>query len=983
MQPNGFFKLVGEDGGIKELRSLILGLVPMVLLLLIVTHAVASGSSTGQALTDSAIPVKSPHPPGIYLYAGESMIKSADGLRRVAVGDPSVADVKILEEDTFLVNGVGAGHTSLMIWDDRGIGRIDLVVTARPPLDLAYVERLVETWNVKPSWWKEYLVLQGTVASEADKEVVENFFRSLWDPVISLVTVEKVAKHPQEVREESIEHSPSQEIRAALDIPEIAIQVVKDLVILEGQVESPADRLRADEVARQFAPEVLNLIQVAEVPKEAALDPGPSEEGEVDGLDDARESSMIVQDIETLCGIWGYTLSCVGEILMLEGEVHDTTQKAAVIGLLEAYDLTYVDATTEKMQTVGVDDLATLRAMLQQLPSLREVSISHKGNRLIIEGYGQDSATIELAEVLAQDYAASLGLEVFNLIRIPTKDTPKPSASLVQAQIGIPGLVVRWVGDTLVLEGCLEPRMHMAAVALAGQYSPQIVDLISSQGLSDLILTEIEALITTDTVTVTAVGDSVVLKGEVSSVEQKEAVMGLASAYGYPLIDGIMVVGEGEEVLPVIAADVEQALQLEKVTAQILNETIILEGTVDNLSDKVKASAIADSYGKRVINLIEIAPDPEPMDNHWELLVKEVSRQGARLHKIASTPILEGEVTCEVGTYLEALLDSVFDHWVNGLTLLHPPATPFPPLGLIESSLGYPDIQCQYVGDTLILQGSVESAQEAEHLEQMASMFGVPVQSFLTIVSDVQQVWVDVCMVELSCNQGQEMGIEWDLSLSDGKEVTVDHSGSPVGLWEDTVNQGSSTAFSLILGPLWAEMHLKSLLRSAEARILASPSLLTENRKQAQFLAGGEIPIPAELNGIEWKPYGVGLTVTPTILENGKIHLQVEPEVSSLDWENGVQLEHALIPGVRTRRWRTQAVVEPGKALVIGGLLSEEENTRQRQLPILGELPILGALFRSEVRTKQKTDLVVFVSPRLVQSEDHLGQTYRLNHDEE
>ena len=101
--------------------------------------------------------------------------------------------------------------------------------------------------------------------------------------------------------------------------------------------------------------------------------------------------------------------------------------------------------------------------------------------------------------------------------------------------------------------------------------------------------------------------------------------------------------------------------------------------------------------------------------------------------------------------------------------------------------------------------------------------------------------------------------------------------------------------------------------------------------------------MPTDVEGVDWKSHGVGLKVTPTILDNGSVHLQVEPEVSSLDWDNAVQLENGLIPGVRTRRWRTQAAVEPGKALVIGGLLSEEETSLDRQVPILGELPILGS----------------------------------------
>ena len=150
------------------------------------------------------------------------------------------------------------------------------------------------------------------------------------------------------------------------------------------------------------------------------------------------------------------------------------------------------------------------------------------------------------------------------------------------------------------------------------------------------------------------------------------------------------------------------------------------------------------------------------------------------------------------------------------------------------------------------------------------------------------------------------------------------HIGIVASKWRRT-----QPSYSLIAGPLWAKAYLHSLVRSGKARILASPSLLAEDGEWAEFLAGGEIPIPADA-GIEWKSYGVSLKVKPTLLGDGHVHLLVEPEVSSLDWENATQLQDAvIIPGLRTRRWRTQAAIEPGKALVIGGLLGGGEHPQQ------------------------------------------------------
>ena len=115
----------------------------------------------------------------LYLYAGESIIKQVSGLQRVAVGDPKVADVTVLEGDIILINGVSAGYTTLLVWDDGGVSTYTLVVTAQPPMDLSSVERLLKPWNVQLSWWRQYLIVQGRLDSEQEKEAVESLLSSL------------------------------------------------------------------------------------------------------------------------------------------------------------------------------------------------------------------------------------------------------------------------------------------------------------------------------------------------------------------------------------------------------------------------------------------------------------------------------------------------------------------------------------------------------------------------------------------------------------------------------------------------------------------------------------------------------------------------------------------------------------------------------------------------------------------------------------
>ena len=931
----------------------------------------------------------------LYLYAGESIIKPVSGLERVAVGDPGIADVTVIEEDTLLVNGISAGYTTLMIWNSTGIEKFDVVVTARPPIDLSVVERLLEPWNITASWWKEYLVLQGSLEDETQRHTVETLVGSIWNPVVSLLTVEERTADKEVQQTSGVEIAAdelrAQEIKRTLGLPGVSVQVVRDLAILEGRVAAAADRLRAAEIARQFSPEILNLIEVAEAEEEALTADADVciSEAELDteneGLEEGWEadSASIIEGIRELCAEWGYSLDCLGGVFILEGEVEDARRKDVLIELLKAHGLTFVDATTNRQREAAHGELAGLQAVLQELPGLWDVKLSKKGKRLILEGWGKDPAVMDVAESLVRDYGTPLGLEVSNLIQLYSEEEMvKAAPSLIQKEMGIPGLVVRWVGDALVLEGTLNPKDHQAAVALAGQYSSNVVDLISNGNLSALTIAQIKNLIGSGSVSVKAVGNTVLLKGTASSSEEKEAMLAVAAAFGYPVIDAVMV--STPEVEPEVfsEADIAGAIGLEAIKVSILNGTVLQDGTVEAPGDKLRAERIADAFGAPVVSLISLVEPPIQEDNSlemesarlWEQLVEEAAAQGAVLYKAASTPVLAGQVTPEAGAYLESLLNSELPHWINRLETVDPEPQ-LPSLELISSALGNPAVKCTYVGSTLVLQGQVESEEEQRRVEAIASMFGVPVASFVTQADGVQQVWVDVCMLELSYSGHRELGIDWHISLEQEEPAGMLRT-LPGGLSD--AEQEPKSAFSVIVGPLWAETHLHSLLRSGKARVLASPSLLTENRQQAEFLAGGEIPVPTDVEGVDWKSYGVGLKVTPTILDNGSVHLQVEPEVSSLDWDNAVQLENALIPGVRTRRWRTQAAVEPGKALVIGGLLSEEETSLDRQVPILGELPILGSLFRSEMKTTLKTDLIVLVSPRVIDGQEMSGLEFTL-----
>jgi pilus assembly protein CpaC len=157
-------------------------------------------------------------------------------------------------------------------------------------------------------------------------------------------------------------------------------------------------------------------------------------------------------------------------------------------------------------------------------------------------------------------------------------------------------------------------------------------------------------------------------------------------------------------------------------------------------------------------------------------------------------------------------------------------------------------------------------------------------------------------------------------------------------------------------------------------KVLAEPTLITLSGQSANFLAGGEFPVPVPQGlgtaAIEYKPFGVGLVFTPTVLSENKISIQVSPEVSEIDFTTAIQLGGFVIPGIRTRRASTTIELGDGQSFAIAGLLRESVRTINSKFPLLGSIPILGALFQSKSFQKEESELIIIVTPHLVKPLD-------------
>lgn len=189
----------------------------------------------------------------------------------------------------------------------------------------------------------------------------------------------------------------------------------------------------------------------------------------------------------------------------------------------------------------------------------------------------------------------------------------------------------------------------------------------------------------------------------------------------------------------------------------------------------------------------------------------------------------------------------------------------------------------------------------------------------------------------------------------------------PADTYRGTMFAGFQTKNSRIGGAVNA-MEQDDLIK-----VLAEPNLIAVSGESAEFLAGGEVPIPmasglgsAATVTVEYKPYGVSLKFTPDVLSENRIRILVQPEVSEVVFTQGVTVSGLPVPSITTRRMKTTVELAPGESFMIGGLLKDQTNATIQQLPGLKELPVLGALFRSTNFQRNESELVIAVTPYLV-----------------
>jgi pilus assembly protein CpaC len=294
----------------------------------------------------------------------------------------------------------------------------------------------------------------------------------------------------------------------------------------------------------------------------------------------------------------------------------------------------------------------------------------------------------------------------------------------------------------------------------------------------------------------------------------------------------------------------------------------------------------------------------------------------------------------------------------------------------IRSAVG-PGIRVSSVNGRIMLSGSAPDAATLDKAVVIARQFAPEIINTVKVASP-QQVMLEVRFVEASRQAGRELGVQWNLrnskttaNIGDRTDALPTAASTAAGLLSGT------SPFGFLLGRIVAggtniDVMINALEQRGLARSLAEPNLTALSGDTASFLAGGEYPIPVSGTNnsvtIEFKRYGVGLAFTPTVLRDGQINLKIEPEVSQFDTNHSIALGSGLppVPALIVRRASTTIELRDGQSFVIGGLLQNVSKTNQEQVPWLGDLPVLGALFASRSYQRDETDLAIIVTPRLV-----------------
>jgi pilus assembly protein CpaC len=304
-------------------------------------------------------------------------------------------------------------------------------------------------------------------------------------------------------------------------------------------------------------------------------------------------------------------------------------------------------------------------------------------------------------------------------------------------------------------------------------------------------------------------------------------------------------------------------------------------------------------------------------------------------------------------------------------------------------------VQIETSGNVVMLSGRVSSAEVADKILEVVKNSTPKVTSLMEVPPAPQaQISLQVRFAEVSRQKAQTLGANFLRTFNSNMPLSVStqqFSPPTLGSLTTTTTSGTTTTTStsgqntfnlsdlLNIFIYRPDIDLAATIQALETdnilEILAEPNLITESGKEASFLAGGQFPYPvvqAVGTGtsspitILFKDYGVRLSFTPTVTQDGMIHLKVQPEVSTLDYSNAIVLQGFTVPAIATNRVQSEMDLKDGQSFAIAGLLDNRVTELFSKIPGIGDIPILGKLFQSRSLTKSDNELLIVVTPHIV-----------------
>lgn len=318
--------------------------------------------------------------------------------------------------------------------------------------------------------------------------------------------------------------------------------------------------------------------------------------------------------------------------------------------------------------------------------------------------------------------------------------------------------------------------------------------------------------------------------------------------------------------------------------------------------------------------------------------------------------------------------------------------------------LAYPNepVQVQAEADKLIVSGAVSSQEVIDSVVKMAGTFSAKTVNSLVLAEPPheKQILLEVKFAEVDRSKIEQFGINLFSTgaLNTPAVISTQQFGAPSGagvgagggggqgttqvggqIPGGTAGAKTTFTFSDLLNIFLfrPDLNLGATIRDLQQRnilqILAEPNLLALNGKTARFIAGGEFPFPVVQGGtnftavtIQFRPFGVRLEFTGFITKENSVRLQVAPEVSTLDFTNALAISGFLVPAVSTRRTESEVELKDGQSFGIAGLMDQRTQTQMSKIPGIGDLPIIGHLFRSKNINRSRTELLVIVTPHII-----------------